>query len=120
MVLFLEISSLGFISKLSYKPFAKNLKSVGVNNDHAIFKCIVTAIRASYFIFCRRNKTWTDPELLNYTVFFYKNKLYKNNEAETGQKIRTNLEHFEACQCKRQKNKNEKLYFFKARYNRMT
>ena len=28
--------------------------------------------------------------------FFCKNRLYKNNEVETGQKIRTNLEHFVA------------------------
>ena len=54
-VLFLEITSLGFISNQSYNPFAKNLKSVGVNSDHAIFKCMETAIRVSYFIFCRRN-----------------------------------------------------------------
>ena len=38
----------------AYNPFAKYLKSVGVNSDHAIFKCIQTSIRASYFIFCRR------------------------------------------------------------------
>ena len=50
-VLFLEISSLGFISKQSYEPFAKYLKSVGVSSDHAIFKCMETAIHASYFIF---------------------------------------------------------------------
>ena len=37
-VLFLEITSLGFISNQSYNPFAKYLKSVGVNNDHAIVK----------------------------------------------------------------------------------
>ena len=54
-VLFLEITSLGFSSNQSYNPFAKNLKSVGVNSDHAIFKCMETAIRVSYFIFCRRN-----------------------------------------------------------------
>ena len=44
----------------------------------------------------------------SYTVyyhytFFCKNKLYKNNEAEIGQKIRTNLEHFEAGKCKDKK-----------------
>ena len=37
-VLFLEITSLGFISNQSYNRFAKYLKSVGVNNDHAIVK----------------------------------------------------------------------------------
>ena len=63
---FLEITSLGFISKQSYEPFAKYLKSVGVNSDHAIFKGMETAIRASYLIFCRRNKSCTDLELLNY------------------------------------------------------
>ena len=65
-VLFLEITSLWFISKESCKLFAKYLESVGLNRDHAIFKCMETAIRVSYFIFCRRNKFWTDSELLNY------------------------------------------------------
>ena len=65
-VLFLAITSLGFVSKQSYKPFAKYIKSVGVNSDHAISKCMETAICASYFIVCRRNKSWTDPKLLNY------------------------------------------------------
>ena len=63
-VLLLEITSLWFISKQLYKPFAKYLKSVGVNSDHAIFNCTETAICASYFF--RRNMSWTDPELLNY------------------------------------------------------
>ena len=65
-VLFLEITSLWFIGKESCKLFAKYLESVGLNRDHAIFKCMETAIRVSYFIFCRRNKFWTDSELLNY------------------------------------------------------
>ena len=34
------------------------------------------------------------------THFFCKNKLYKNSEAEIGQKIKKNLEHFEAGKCK--------------------
>ena len=59
-VLFAEITSLVFISKQSHKPFAKCLKSAAVNSDHAIFICVGTAIHASYFIFCRRNKSWTD------------------------------------------------------------
>ena len=50
--------------------------------------------------------------------FFCKNRLYKNNEAEIGQKIRTNLYHFEIGKCK-DKNKNNELYFFKTRYQRM-
>ena len=49
---------------------------------------------------------------LSYT-FFCKNRLYKNNEVETGQKIRTNLEHFVV---KDKKNKNDE----QTRYKRMT
>ena len=71
MVLFLEFTSLGFVGKQSYKPFAKYVKSVGVDSDHAIFKCTETAIWASYFIFCRRNKSWTDPESLNYVYSYW-------------------------------------------------
>ena len=43
-------------------------------------------------------------------LFFCKNTLYKNNEADTGQKIRTNLEHFEAGKCEDKKIKNDELY----------
>ena len=66
MVLFLEITSPRFISKQSDQTFAKYLKSVGVNSDHEIFKCMETGVRASYFTFCRRNKLWTDSEFLHY------------------------------------------------------
>ena len=64
-VLFLEITSLGFISKQSYEPLAKYLKLVGVYSDHAICKCMENVIRSAYFTF-RRNTSWTDPGLLNY------------------------------------------------------
>ena len=37
------------------------------------------------------------------TLFFCKTKLYKNSEAEIGQKIRTNFENFEAEICKYKK-----------------
>ena len=39
---------------------------------------------------------WIAEPYFSTTLFFCKNKLCKNNEAEIGQKIRTNLEHFEA------------------------
>ena len=29
-------------------------------------KIIATCIRASYYVFCQRNKDWTSPELLNF------------------------------------------------------
>ena len=65
-LLFLEINSLGFISKQSYKLFSKYLKSVGVNSDNAIFKCLETTFRTSYFLFCKKNRSWVDQVLLNY------------------------------------------------------
>ena len=43
--------------------------------------------------------------------FFCKNKLYKNNKAEIGQKLKSNLEHFEAGKCKDNKKKEkDELY----------
>ena len=65
-VLIVEYTSLGFISKESYHPFGKYLKEIKVNHEHAIYKCMETIIRSSYYIFCRRNKSWTDPDLLDY------------------------------------------------------
>ena len=65
-VFFVEFTSLGFISKESYEPFCKYLKEIKVNYEHAIYKCMETIIRSSYYIFCRRNKSWTDPDLLDY------------------------------------------------------
>ena len=50
--------------------------------------------------------------MLSY-AFFNKNKLYKNNEAEIGQKIRTNLENFEDGKCKDKKIKMMNYIFSK-------
>ena len=63
-VLFLEITTLGFIGKQSLCHFTKFCKEVKIDSDRAIYKCMETAVRATYCIFCRRNKAWTDPELL--------------------------------------------------------
>ena len=65
-VFFVEFTSLGFISKESYEPSCKYLKEIKVNYEHAIYKCMETIIRSSYYIFCRRNKSWIDPDLLDY------------------------------------------------------
>ena len=62
-------------------------------------------------------------ETLNESDTLFNSKLYKNNknnEAEIGKKIRTNLEHCEAGKCKDKENKNDKLHFFKTRYKEMT
>ena len=65
-LLFVEFTTLGFISKSSYKPFNSFLKKLGINQDRTVRKCMETAIRGTYFIFCRRNKPWQVSELLNF------------------------------------------------------
>ena len=63
---FLEVTTLGFISSASYIPFNDFLTEIGVNKDRTTAKCMETAIRATYYIFCRRGKTWTSPDLLDF------------------------------------------------------
>ena len=65
-ILYLEFTTLGFISKSSYTPFNALLKQLGVNEDRTVVKSMENSIRATYFIFCRRNKEWTNPDLLNF------------------------------------------------------
>ena len=65
-VIYLEFTTLGFISKNSYDPFNDLLKTLEINQDRSITKCMEVAIRGSYYIFCRRNKAWENSELLNY------------------------------------------------------
>ena len=65
-IVFIEFTKFGFISKESFQPLVKLLQELEINVDRLIYKCMETAIRATYFIFCRRNKPWLDTELLNF------------------------------------------------------
>ena len=65
-ILFVEFTTLGFISKSSYVPFYRFLQNLGINQDRTIRKCMETAIRGTYFLFCRRNKPWAVSDLLNF------------------------------------------------------
>ena len=65
-IIYVEFTTLGFISKESFKQFSKLLKALGIYQDRTIIKCMETAIRATYYVFCRRNKSWPNPELLNF------------------------------------------------------
>ena len=65
-IIYLEFTSLGFIGKSSWESINKFLRSLGVNIDRCIYKCMETTIRGSYYIFCRRNKSWEVSELLNF------------------------------------------------------
>ena len=68
-LIYLEFTSLGFISKNSVTPFNAFLKGLGINENRTVTKCMETAIRATYFIFCRRNKDTAVSER-NLKIFF--------------------------------------------------
>ena len=80
-----SISSLGVFGQSANK-FIDMLKDLKFDEQHIRYvkkKIISTCIRASYYIFCQRNKDWTSPELLkiwvvkcnkkkhDYNYFFY-------------------------------------------------
>ena len=60
-LILLEISSSGFTG--STNSFEQFLKSKDLDAKRIIPKCQEIALRASYFIYCRRNKTWSEPDL---------------------------------------------------------
>ena len=60
------ISSLGVFGQ-STNTFIDMLKDLKFDEQHIRYvkkKIISACIRASYYIFCQRNKDWTSPELL--------------------------------------------------------
>ena len=64
----LSISALGVFSN-ECSTFLQMLKSLNLDNKHQmyIFKKIISiAIRSTYFIFCKRNKAWENPDLLKF------------------------------------------------------
>ena len=63
----LSISSLGVFSKECHS-FLDMLNDLGLDKRHqhfAIRKIMSIAIRTTYYIFCCRDKDWSNPELLN-------------------------------------------------------
>ena len=65
-VIYVEFTTLGFISKKSYVPFNALLHELEINQDRCVIKCMETATRGTYYIFCCRNKSWEVSELLNF------------------------------------------------------
>ena len=57
-LIFLEVTSLGFVTK-TIKTFRNFLKSININERYLIEKLQEKAIRCSYFIYCCRNKNGT-------------------------------------------------------------
>jgi hypothetical protein len=63
----LSVSSLGVLDKECF-TFLEMLDTIGMDKKqqhYCIKKMTSYAIRATYCIFCCRNKEWTNPELLN-------------------------------------------------------
>ena len=64
----LSISALGVFDKESV-AFIDMLERINLDNKHAkyiIKKIISIAIRSTYYIFCCRNKEWTNPDLMKF------------------------------------------------------
>ena len=62
----LSISSLGVFDKECY-TFLDMIQTIGLDKSHQQYcmkKITTYAIRTTYYIFCCRNKEWTNPELL--------------------------------------------------------
>ena len=60
-IIYVEITTLGFVSR-NTKDFAKFVKPLGISYERMIGKCMETALRASFYIFTRRDKEWSNPE----------------------------------------------------------
>ena len=65
-LILLEITSLGFTTN-DVKCFKDFMLKLNLSYEHIIYKCQEVAMRTSFYIYCRRNKQWFNPELLSYT-----------------------------------------------------
>ena len=63
-----SISSLGVLSEtsLSLMEMLKDLEFDEVCRKYLVRKIVNTCIRSTYYIFCKRNKVWDNPELMSY------------------------------------------------------
>ena len=59
------IRTLGFITK-KMRKFPRLCRSLNLQDIRIVAKCMEVALRATFYIFCTRNKNWTCPELLNF------------------------------------------------------
>ena len=67
------MSSLGVLSN-ECSTFLEMMNDIGIDKtqQHYIIKKMISlAIRATYFIFCRRNKTWDSPDLIKLYFFLF-------------------------------------------------
>ena len=62
------MSALGVFDK-SCESLTKMLKDLDIEvpiQRRLLWKVMNIAIRSTYYIFCRRNKDWTDPDLMDF------------------------------------------------------
>ena len=66
------ISSLGVLSEtsLSLIEMLKDLEFDEACRKYLVRRIINTCIRSTYYIFCKRNKVWDNPELMSYLIFY--------------------------------------------------
>ena len=59
---------LGILDKCisEFHDMLADLPFHAATKNYILGKITTIAIRTSYYIFCRRNKEWPDPELLSY------------------------------------------------------
>ena len=64
--LILEIYSLGFYTN-DTKIFIKFVRELKIDNaERMLRKCSEVAIRASFYLYIRKNKEWLSPKLLTF------------------------------------------------------
>ena len=59
-VITVEVTTLGFVSK-NINRFRRLLRALDLNEERVVKKCMEVALRASFYIYCRRNKPWNNP-----------------------------------------------------------
>ena len=64
-LILVEITTLGIVTR-DIRMFESFLNELGLNSDRTIIKCMEVCIRASFYIYCRRNLTWNNPDLLDF------------------------------------------------------
>ena len=69
----LSVSSLGVFSD-ECSMFLDMMNDIGIHKKHqlcVIKKMINIAIRATYYIFCCRNRNWDSPDLMQFWFLFF-------------------------------------------------
>ena len=64
-LILVEITILGIVTR-DIIMFESFLNDLGLISDRMTIKCMEVCIRASFYVYCRRNLTWNNPDLLDF------------------------------------------------------